>query len=225
MEHVIKHIEAYLAQTPCSLNQLARSAGIPQPVLHRIVHGQTTNPRMQTLMQLANAMHVPISVFFNTESSVTLGIPLYEAPGLAQQRHTTTLSWHDHNTEGLFALKAWDDSMAPIFPQHCQLIFHRGRVPQHHDYVLVKGPAYWLFRQLIRDGKQQYLYALSPSIGCTDFNVDEKIIAVLIESRIQWSENDPPQKQKKQPAMRLVTTNHRKRNGAIKLFPSQTLSP
>lgn len=221
MEHVIEQIQAYLHQTRCSLNQLARMAGIPQPVLHRIVHGQTTNPRMQTIVQIAQAMHVPVSHFFGKEGGAPAGIPLYEAPGLAQERHTTILSWHDGDTNDLFALKAWDDSMAPIFPKDCQLIFHRGRAAQHHDYVLIKGPAYWLFRQLILDGKQQHLYALNPSMGSTDFNDEEKIIAVLVESRMQFATPPSPNDQDKKgaPTMHVVGKKTPEKH-TVRLAPS-----
>ena len=85
-----ENIKQLVDQSSLSVSELARRAGMPQPVLHKLYSGDTTNPNVNSLRPIANYFNVSISQLIGDEQ-------------LFNSRTNEVLEkWHD------VPLLAWD---------------------------------------------------------------------------------------------------------------------
>jgi SOS-response transcriptional repressor LexA len=201
MNRLSEVLKKLLNRRHLTVSELSRHTGIVQPVIYRMTTGETDNPKLSSLLPIANYFNVNVSQLIGeeplaeesqSESIQNQAIPLlnwsdayaFQAaiPHAPKQIMVTGLS------ESAFALIMPDSAMEPMFQRDSLLIFDPLIVPQDRRFVIVNlhVTQTTVFRQLIVDVNQRYLKPLNP-----DFNLfkmrqlDEQdtIIACLVESR------------------------------------------
>lgn len=194
-------LKKLLSRSNLTVSDLSRHTGIVQPVIYRIATGETDNPKLSSLLPIANYFNVNLSQLIGEE-------PLEEENSHDALKNSVIplLSWtnaHHYKeivpqqeknimvmglSEFAFALIMPDTSMEPMFQRGSLLIFDPMVKPEDRSFALVKLSISEsaVFRQLLIDVNQQYLKPLNP-----DFNLfkmrqldkQDEIIASLVESR------------------------------------------
>lgn len=219
MNNLKKNLNLLLKEADMSGAELARKTGIAQPVLHKIIAGDTTNPNVNTLR--------PIAKFFAISLSQLLGdepLPADRLQGTHVADQLTTaylpiLTWNDiklwlnNLTDTKFKPSEWistekqvgskafallieTDSYGLMFKKGSVVILDPDKTPQDGDLVLVKleSEPDILFRQLIKDGSDIYLRPVNIEINRIKL-LDEphQFLATFIELRYAL-QNQPAQK-------------------------------
>ena len=149
----LKHL---IEQENLNTLELARRTGIGQPVIYRIMTGTTTNPRLETLMQLATYFNLSVSELIGESSvknharkkkdsiqSATSQIPLYKlsqyAPTKKTQKPNDFLIYQPRSKK-CFAVLVDSSEYQPYFKEKSILIIDPGLTPESGDYVLLTLP-------------------------------------------------------------------------------------
>lgn len=158
--------------------ELARQTDIPPPTLHKLLTGQTTDPRMTTLMTLADFFNVgmdeitgmlPLTLHSHDKlPAVSVPVVSWEeiTGGGAFLAGLTASNWNEwvtieSNAGDFFALKS-KASMAPIFLRGSLLVVKRTQIARDGDYVVVhyKGTSSATLREILIDGPTEQLISL-----------------------------------------------------------------
>jgi len=195
-----------------SINDLAKSVGVPQPTLHHIIEGKTKKPRQETLEALAK--------YFSISISQLLGeAPLTSIPDTIKDRLKIStvpiINWdlaknwkregHDISQyneilldkqidKDAFALQLQDESMEPLFQEKSILIFDPSKNASDRDFVLVylSKQDSIIFNRLFIEGKSLYIKQTSKEGSSEKIELTklmqphDRIIATLIEARLQF---------------------------------------
>src|SRR3990167_3080716 len=136
--------------------ELARETAIPQPTLHKLLTGKTTDPRLSTLQTLADYFRTSIDALYtesnlHNQSHLPKGkaIPIISWEDALDFRHAIkhatsqhSLTWivvEDQPRANLFALKS-KASMEPYFPRNTILIVDTDLTPSDGDLMIVHFP-------------------------------------------------------------------------------------
>lgn len=201
---LIRNLHALVLHHNLNEAKLARITNIPQPTLHKILTGKTTDPRISTLKILAD--------YFNTSvDELYTGVG---KPGITHpQRDTQSvpiISWGEC-TKGANFLNGllpsnWDKwlsvdfigkrlyalvskpSMEAIFPIGTVLIIGPQKKPKDGDLVVVYYPnsQEGTLRKLTVDGPNQLLAPPNPNLPSDELKDDINILGVVIQSRYTY---------------------------------------
>jgi hypothetical protein len=187
-------------------SELARQTGTLQPVMHRLVTGDTDNPRITTL--------APIAKYFGITLDQLVGIFPLPRHRKSQKNGAQPYSWSSipllswselsgaldaskkHPlievsctvSEQAYALTVKDPTMSPRFIEGTLLIVEPNLTPDSGDFVIVElDPSHEpTFKQVFFDGGDIYLKPLN-----TDFkmihlekNADCRFLGVVVESKL-----------------------------------------
>jgi SOS-response transcriptional repressor LexA len=187
--------------------QLAKSCNLPQPTIHRILSGHTTDPRMSTLVQIADYLEVSLDQLIGK-------VPIDEKNyALSKIKTVPIISWRNAIEGRIFTssltLNNWEHwaatetplskdafvlvtkpSMAPRFPPNTLLFIEPEKEYNDGDLVIVffKNTEEATIRELIIDGPTKELRPILPE---TDknlrFNTDlHHIIGSVIQARYDF---------------------------------------
>lgn len=187
--------------------ELARRTGIGQPVIYRIISGETEDPKISTIATLSDYFDVSIDELIgkkikgseNTKEISQSGIPLitwkqaFEWPNISktQLKNISLINSSVAPHKGLFAVQLMDDSMAPLFCSDAILIIDANKKAKSCSYVVakIKEQKEVIFRQLIIDGDIRYLKPLNQNMEKYKIKlVNEKIqiVGVLLQAIINY---------------------------------------
>lgn len=191
-----------------SASELARQTGVSQPVVHRIINGETDNPKMETLRQIANYFSISINqligeteININSDGKITgipqaLNIPvlaLEQAHFWPEQKHKATpiktvLIEPTSANKHFFAVTLEDTAMSPSFPAGTIIIIDPELLPKDSDYVVIhrQGQNKAMFKQFLTDGENKYFKSLNPDFPMMQMTKDHKILGVMIQARIEY---------------------------------------
>lgn len=192
-----------------SINDLAKTIGIPQPTLHHIIEGKTKKPRQEALEALANYFSISIPELMGT-------VPLATIPDTIKDRLKIStvplISWNlakDWKREKLhsdkydeilldklvdkdaFALQLNDTSMEPLFQEKSILIFDPSKKPKERDFVLVYLSKLdkIIFNRLFLEARNMYIKQEKFDGNAELIKLsqpNDRIIATLIEARLEF---------------------------------------
>lgn len=189
---------------------LARETGLPATTIHRLVTGKSTRPYKNSLIPIAEYFSLSVEQLIG-EEELPDNYWRDESMGLSKKeqiKQIPIISWSDADnfhhidkkaqqcivssgsmSDSCFALIMLDHSMEPLFPKRAALIFDPTRQALDRSFILVKlnNLETPMFRQLLIDGEHKYLKPLNPDLNMYKMRVlnsEDKIIAVLLESRI-----------------------------------------
>ncbi|MDO8954596.1 MAG: S24 family peptidase [Gammaproteobacteria bacterium] len=208
MSNIIQSLPAIL----CSLlqanrineSELSRRTNIPRATINRIASGKSPSPRTDTLKLIAQYFDVTVDQLIGTtpinkESDATTQVnylPIFEMEKCGEILNSAYDSidngkilgaWTDADSK--FATKLSGDSMWPQFQEGTTLILDSRNSQKNRDYVLayLSEQKQVIFRQLLLDGKFQYLKALNPIFPTVELKQNDKILGVLVETRCSFT--------------------------------------
>ncbi|MBI5447339.1 MAG: helix-turn-helix domain-containing protein [Gammaproteobacteria bacterium] len=207
MKNLHQILRGLMDEMQLSESELARRTHVGQPVIHRILSGETDNPRVATLSQIANYFSVSISQLIGD-----VPLPPDRLPGTHQQSPQTwtqvpllnweqVLVWPKQResiqapvmigtdltvSKNAFALRVKDTTMMPRFLEGMLLIADPEKPVHDRGFAILRqtGQKTAIFKQILKDSADTYLKALNP-----DFKtilMDEaryQFIATLVQAR------------------------------------------
>ncbi len=202
MNFIGSNLKKLLQKKNISENELSKRLGIAQQVVNRIITGQNQNPKLSTIMPIAEYFKIPlqdlISNSFNenkiniaTRNQIpyvdfkeikTLGV---ENAILNAQKFISV----DLETDiSYFATSMYDNSMEPKFSKGSILVFAKSKEAFSGDFCLLKDDAnHYMFRQImINSLDKTYIKCLNPTLAefeLIPLPVNYYVLATLLESR------------------------------------------
>ncbi len=190
-----------------SETELARQINLPQPTVHRILSGETSDPRASTLRLLAS--------FFNVTMDHLLGIPTLSTTKAVTATNTASIpifSWKDisYGIEQLAKLPSqnWNNlitvniklnstlayalesraCMEPRFPRGTLLIINPELQPQDGDLAVVhyQDTEEATLREYYVDGPMRYLKHIVSGLMTETMDETKKILGVLTQSIFRY---------------------------------------
>lgn len=192
--------------------ELSRRTGISQPVIYRLMTGETHDPKLSTVLTLANYFDITLECLIGetvnfSSAEISNKKSSFEVPLLTWKQavnHLTLAQDILSSTEktlinfkpisNIFALKTEDDSMLPIFPKGTLLIVNGDQKhPQNGNYIIAKigTNKKALFRQFIIDNEISYLKSLNPDAAKYRIALFDKkkdiCCGVLVQSKVDYN--------------------------------------
>lgn len=199
-EILISNLRQLMYNARVSEAELARQTKIPQPTLHKILAGSTTDPRISTLRLLADFFHLSVDDLYtpNIDSSPqtkaqTQSVPIISWSDCIKSssylKQLSPANWQDWLVteplgENVYGLTS-KPSMEPHFPRNTILIINSKLIPTDGDLVVVHyaGTEEATLRELMVDGPSKLLIPLSSNANKDILDENIKILGVLIQSR------------------------------------------
>lgn len=206
---VARNLEWLIAKHRTNPNPLADATRVPQPTIHRILSGESRDPKTATLAPIASYFGVTVSALRDDnlelsdagENGLYAVVPVQHVGG-----RVPVISWvnagefseivdnyHPGDAEEwveatvavrrhTFALRVEGDSMEPDFPPGMLLIVEPEMSPLPGDYVIARNGGGATFKQLTRDGNDWFLKPLNPRYPIKPLPEDAVIIGVVREA-------------------------------------------
>jgi transcriptional regulator with XRE-family HTH domain len=184
--------------------ELSRQTAIPQATLHKILSGQTTDPRISTLQIIANVFNITVDALMSGSPSnarnnpltkiKTQSIPILSwADSIQSEKLLSTLSANNWNkwvvseylNEKVYALIT-KPSMEPFFAEGSILIIDPTLNPIDGAIVVVHYPETEeaTLREFLHDGPNKSLSSINDTHQKESFSSTIKILGVVVESRL-----------------------------------------
>ncbi|MDX2346677.1 MAG: helix-turn-helix domain-containing protein [Legionella sp.] len=192
-----------------SVSDLAKATGLPQPTLYQLYTGVTENPRKKTLIALADYFSVtvsqllgeaPLPVYLPEKTKVQLELntaplltldDLYHWPNQINLDHKKEIFLDNPSNHTTFAITMPDNSMEPLFPNGCLLIFDTEKTARDQDCAIVflNATNQFVFKKILM--RNELIYA--QSVHATHNNPEaillapqDKVFAALREARLSF---------------------------------------
>ncbi len=205
-------LKALMNSRGLSESELARQTGIGQPVVHRMISGETGNPKIETLRPIAHYFSVTINQLIGDEplpKDRLLGnvsnkirawnqVPhlSYEEaaawPNLAKDSIEKRVATDIDVSDNAFALTIKDSTMMPRFPEGTVIIVDPAYKPADRDFAVVhiEGHKQATFKQILIDGETTYLKPLNPDFSVQLLDKNHRFLGVMVQARIDYMPNE-----------------------------------
>lgn len=200
---LINNLKGLMTAAHINEAELARQTGLPQPTLHKILAGKTSDPRYSTLVLLADFFAVSVDALYNENGvdyknpgrqtfAKTISIPILSwseclnPEELLNKNQSHWNLWVNIESEAgnLYALIS-KPCCEPRFPKGSVLIINPNLPPQDGDFIIAKYPntTEACLRELSIDGPNRLLLPLNGNYAVEKQANNIKIIGVLVQSR------------------------------------------
>ncbi len=185
--------------------ELSRRTGIGQPVIYRIMSGETDNPKIATVCALADYFGITVNQLIGETplpdkihkeaGDAAATIPIIEWENIAnwplgemQLKKAERIISELGGKPQVYALRMNDESMEPLFCQGSILIIDASKTPKDRNYAIIKhkNQKNPVFRQVLKDDDFDYLKPLnldSEKYKMKIFNKGDKYYGVLIQAK------------------------------------------
>lgn len=204
------NLKKLLVKSNLSENELSRRTGIPQQIINRILLGQNKNPKIATLIPLANYFMISISQLIGDEpiskEDINLNvhhagwseIPIIECnlikPLLLNElisRTTSKILVDIPTNSHCFALKLQDHSMEPKFPRNALLTFEYTKkiINASFGLLYIHLEEKIVFRQIFIKQEHIYTKCLNPKLQCyklKQIHPKDEYLGLLIQAKINY---------------------------------------
>lgn len=211
MHRLSINLKQLLTLAKLSENELSRRTGVPQQVINRILSGKNLNPKIATLMPLADYFSISISQLLGDIESIGdiklsihhsgwIELPLIKWSIIGTKPIIQLISDANkkividiHNQGTLFATKMVDDSMEPKFSQDTLLIFDSQKQVSDKDFALIYSAQdqEHVLRQIFIKKADAYQKCFNPQHAhykLTPLQPGSEYLGVLIQSRTEHYE-------------------------------------
>lgn len=196
------NLKQLMAKEGLTTASLARLTGIGQPVIYRMISGETDNPKIATLIPIADYFNISISQLVGDLDLQQNRLEISKVPLLSweeaihwqeiipNRKNQRTVVTTDKVSDNAYALVTKDTTMQPKFPENTILIINPEVEPKNKDYVVVhladQNEA--TFKQLLFDGSQKYLKPLNTDFAVTPIHNNKTchFLGVLAEARMRF---------------------------------------
>ncbi len=209
MKELPRILLTLMEEQDLTVSELARRTGIGQPVIHRLLSGETDNPKVATLSPIANYFAISISQLIGDESlpkdritgtfSMTshgwTSLPLLsweQAVHWLQNRNSINVNKYEATeisvSKNAYALRVKDTTMLPRFPEHTLLIIDPLVQPADRDYVIahIANQKQAIFRQFLLDSDDIYLKPLNTDFKMTLLDKKSHLLGVMVQARMDF---------------------------------------
>lgn len=199
-------LKELMVQQQISASELARRTGIGQPVIFRMLSGETDNPKVATLSPLASYFGVTINQLIGEtplNAAQESGVAAHQVPVLSldqaadfeailenkdELKQYKMIAVENLPIKQVFGVEVKDDSMSPLFDRGTILLINGSKTPKNGDYALVQLRRHKeaVFRQILIDDDFQYLKPLNPDstkYPMKIFSPGDRYLGVLVQAR------------------------------------------
>lgn len=194
MNKLSRVLKQLISENNLTISELARSTNILQPVLHRIVSGNTDNPRVDSLLPIAQYFKISIE-------QLTGATPLSQTQ---KSHHFPLLNWNEIKkylegkikptdfietnqsaSKNSYFLQVKDSTMLPLFNEDAFILIDPALSPKNKNFIIVEIDESFppTLRQLFLDGTQNLLKPLNSEFKTTSIGeeIQQKLLGVAIE--------------------------------------------
>ncbi|MCX7120176.1 MAG: helix-turn-helix domain-containing protein [Gammaproteobacteria bacterium] len=201
---LIANLHHFIEKEKIHEAELSRQTGIPQPTLHKILAGTTTDPRISTLQTLANYFGVTLDMLFSNQAlknnqglSIGKSIPLISwsdclksreiIKNISSSNHDQWIISDDYPSDQRYALKSRANT-EPQFPRGSIFIVDAKTPPSDGDLVIVHYPETKeaTLRELSIDGRTSLLLSISDKSKADHLTKSIKVLGIVIQSRFSY---------------------------------------
>lgn len=197
---LIQNLEWLIEKNKTNPNALEVATKVPQPTIHRILTGESKDPRTSTLQRLADYFCVSVehlrskdlSGYSNIETAprvrgavpliswVKAGIAALAIEDFQSGDYEDLIETTVPIGNSTYALRVKGDSMEPLFTEGEILIVEPELSPENGDYVIVRnGDDEATFKKLVKDGSDWYLKPLNSAYQTKLMTEDMKICGIV----------------------------------------------
>lgn len=181
--------------------ELARQTDIPQPTIHKILTGKTTDPRASTLKSIADFFEISIEELLTGNPSThnnskTQAIAIISWADCLNAdnfiKNLTPSNWNNWVVTEFLSKNAYGliskPCMEPRFPRKTILIIDPDLTPEDGDIVLVHyaNTQEATLREMTIDGPSKLLVRISDHSEQAALDDSTKILGVLVKSTISY---------------------------------------
>jgi len=198
---ISKALRLLLEEHKLTTTELARRTGLVQPVVYRMISGETINPKIETLIPLARYFKITVdqligqSALASTHTKTSnrvIKLPIIswqeaiDWPDVPLQEKVTSYC-HTNTTvsETAFALTIKNSTMAPSFPEKSLIVVDNETPLKNKDFAIIhlKKRKEAIFRQVLFDGEDLYLKSLNPDFKVIHLHKsdDYRCLGVVLE--------------------------------------------
>lgn len=186
--------------------ELSRRIDVPRATINRLVSGRTPDPRASTLETIADYFKISVDqllgkqpIFYspseNISAPVGTKLPIIDWSNIRNWKETIKELKTQHNNDwilvdssiekGLFAFKITGESMWPNLQDNSIVIIDPERKAKNKDFVVahIKAMDDVVVRQLIIEGKYNFLKASNPIFPIIQIEDSDDIIGVIVQTR------------------------------------------
>lgn len=199
-------LDKLMIQQDLSESELSRRTGISQPAIHRLVSGKNNNPKLTTLLPIANFFKISLSQLIGEDELPKNLLSPTDEKSYSHLAKVSLLEWKDilewpknkklistleykcttaHAlSENSYALKIEDNAMSPIYPEGTIIIVDPLLEPKNNDLAIIylNNHKTSVFRQLLIDINQVYIKPFNPDLKNILLNKNYKILGVVVQS-------------------------------------------
>lgn len=203
MNYIGENLKHLLKQEGISENEFSRRVGLTQQVVNRIISGSNKNPKIDTLLPIANYFNIPLHEIIEThiaDSDKKVFYEAYKIPYIefrdilnrgieaALLAASKYVSVDMNEKNNYFATSMYDDSMEPKFPKGTILVFEKTKNIVSGDFCLLKGDNnHYMFRQIIISSiDKKFIKCLNPNnadFSALPLPINFYVLATLLEAR------------------------------------------
>ena len=193
MDKLPKQLKNLMKRQKINESALARKVNIPQPVISRLLSGATSNPRVSTLLALAQYFNITIEALIGADNlpSETMTksahyIYIHTEKTLLDDTTPQQMMMSSVQDKSAFAYQINNNLLQPIFHSGTTLIISPEKKYSHESFILVKNNNAIYVRQVVILETQKIWLSI-PSIPSMIEAMDESItvIGTVIESYCQ----------------------------------------
>ena len=209
MSDLADKLKTLMRRNNITETELARKTKIGQPVIHRMASGNTINPKVLTLLPIAQHFNLHVCDLINdaplpqqsdTDQAETLfRIPLVPFEKLPQWLEPLHIFEPEENSvidrpvgDHAFATMITDSSMRPTMPEGTLMVIDPEYVPKNLDYILVyrKSANCCLIKQLLIDGEQNLLKPHNRDFQIQELRSNDHIVGPVIQTKMDHKHAD-----------------------------------
>lgn len=204
-------LEQLMDECKVTANELSQHTKIPAATISRLRNNEEANPRLSTLLPLANFFCVTLEQLigneplgdrdkgsFNPESRQMAAVPLLEledveawidnSEAVTHEKELPYIKASIKHRSSLFAVKLKGSITANQFAEDAIYIFDSALEPTDRDYILVKvaGHHKITLRQVLIDGDDIYLKPLNPIFGDIQLAKNYTCYGVMVQTLINY---------------------------------------
>lgn len=202
------NLQKLLEKEDISENEFSKRIGISQQSINKIITGQSLNPRLSTLVTIADYFKIPLQQMISNHiiqdriqipAIHTVSVPFVDFDDLNMSGLETAImnskkyiNVELSSKDNCFATSMYDESMEPKFSIGSVLVFNKDKKLNHGDFCLLKGEdEQYMFRQvLINSSDKKFIKCLNPKFleyNSSPLSVNLYVLATLFESRTIYS--------------------------------------
>lgn len=201
---LVENLQLLMHEHRINEAELARRTGIPQPTLHKILAGKTTDPRISTLQQLSSYFEISLDALYSYDV-------LQNKKAVSTGKSIPIISWSDctkaNNPGQGLTPNNWDEwvivdksknehsyalisraCMEPHFPRGTTLIIDPTIKPSDGDLVIVQYPDTQdaTLRELSLDGPDKLLLSPYKKSDPEQLTDSIRILGTVVQSRFSY---------------------------------------